>query len=73
MGSVELHQLIQINGADTVPVGQHEGLIANIGLDALHASAGHGVKACVHKGHLPRLGIVIVDFHLIIGQVKGHI
>ena len=73
MGLVEFHQLIQVHGAHAVAVGQHEGLVPDVGLNPLYTPAGHGVEPGVHQGHLPGLGIVVVHFHLVVGQVKGHV
>ena len=32
-----------------------------------------GVKSRIHQSYLPRLGIIIVNLHPVICQVKGHI
>ena len=70
---VERQQRGNIHIRHPVAVGQHEGLTAHIVPDPLDAAAGHGVKAGVHQRHLPRLRVVVVHLHLVVGQVEGHI
>ena len=62
---MECEQLLQVHVGNAVAVGEHERLIADILLHALHAAAGHGIKAGVHHRDAPRLGMVLVDNHLV--------
>ena len=72
---MECHQLGNVHIADAVAVGHHEGLIADVGTNAFDAPAGHRVEAGVHNGDLPRLGVVVVDDHLVLaaGEIKRNI
>ena len=70
---MELHEGIQIHGAHAVAVRHHKWLIADIRLNPFDSSASHRIQACIYQCHLPWLRIVIMNFHLIIGKIKGHI
>ena len=71
--SVELQKLVQIHVGHSVPVGEQEGLVPHIILNPLDAASCHGVQSRIHQRHLPRLRVVVVDLHLVVGQVKGHV
>ena len=68
---MEREQLFQIHVGNAVAVGEHERLIADVLLHALHAAAGHGIQAGIHHRDAPRLGMVLVDNHLVfaVGEV----
>ena len=68
---VEREQLFQVHVGNAIAVSEHERLIADILLHALHAAAGHGIQAGIHHRDAPRLGMVLVDNHLVfaVGEV----
>lgn len=67
---MEREQLFQVHVGNTVTVGEHERLIADVLLHTLHAAAGHGVEAGIHYRDAPRLGMVLVDNHLVFAVGK---
>ena len=68
---MEREQLLEIHVGNAVAVSKHERLIADVLLHALHTAAGHGVEAGIHHRNAPRLGMVLVDNHLVfaVGEV----
>lgn len=75
VGSVVGHQIGDIHIAHAVVVGHQEGLMAHIGLNALDATAGHGVQAGIHHRDLPGFQVGGVNGHCAITmrEIKGHI
>ena len=73
MPLMKAYQPLQIHSADGISIGEHKRLVPDIGLDPLHTAAGHRVKPGIYQGHPPGLRIIIMNLHLIICQVKGHI
>jgi hypothetical protein len=71
---VEFHQFFHIHVTDTVTIGHHKGLIANVGLNPLDTAAGHGIQTRIHNGHLPGFTMLVVDNYLVpVGKVEGYI
>ena len=73
MRMMEVHERIEVHVGNAIAIGKHERLIADIILYALDASAGHGVEAGVDDGHAPRLVHVVMDLHLVVAEVEGHV
>ena len=60
--------------AYTITIGEHEGLVANILLDAFDAGACLSIETCIDQGDLPGLGNVVMYGHsVVIGEVEGNI
>ena len=67
---VEREQLLEVHIGNAVAVSEHERLIADVLLHALHTAAGHGVEAGVHHRDAPRFGMVLVNNHLVFAVGK---
>ena len=65
VGAVEGQQLGDVQVGDTVAVGEHKGLIADVVLHPPDPSAGHGTQAGIYHRHLPWLRGVVVDGHFV--------
>ncbi len=71
---MEGNQCTDVDVANPVAVGETEGLILiDVISHPLEPPAGHGAFAGIHQGDAPRLGLVLVHFHLIRGHVEGDI
>ena len=71
---MKLQKLVHINIADTITVGHHKSLITDIFLYTLDTPAGHGVETCIYNRYLPRLGMLVVDYHFVaFREIEGYI
>ena len=61
MRAMKLNQLCDIDIADAVAVGHHEGLIADVFPDPPNTRAGHRMEAGIHDRNPPRLRMLIVN------------
>ena len=74
VSAVELDELGDVYVTHAIAICKAERLFAlQVGGDALEAATGHCVIAGIYKGDAPRLGILLVDFHLVVLHVKGNV
>jgi len=73
MRTVILQQLVQIDIGDAIPPGEHEGLVAQVGRQALDAPAGHGRDAGIDQPDPPIRFRAAIHLHLPSPDVHGQI
>src|SRR5260370_25858884 len=70
---MEVYECFQVNIRDAVSIREVEVLAVKVGFHALQPSSGHGFRACVNERHLPRLGLILVNLHLVLRDIKRDI
>ena len=71
---VKADQGADVDIAEAIPVGEAKGVLpGDVIANALEPAAGKGVVAGVNQGHAPGLGVVLMDFHVVGGHVKGNV
>ena len=75
MRTVVGYQLVDIHVAQTVAVGQHKSLVANVFTNALDSPSGHGVETGIDHGHFPRFHTGMMHHQIItfLGKVESDI
>ncbi|MNE07995.1 hypothetical protein D3C80_1006370 [compost metagenome] len=73
MAVVEIDQGWQVHIGNAVAVSQAEGFVANVIAYPLEAPASCRILASVHQRDSPRLGMTVVDMHLVFRHVEGDI
>src|ERR1700730_2533472 len=71
MAAVEGQEIPEVDVAHAVPVGQHEGLVLQPGLEPLQAAPGQGLGAGVHQVDDPVLDLLVVALDVPGGEVHG--
>src|SRR5205807_9850142 len=71
--AMKAQQVIQVDVADAVAVGEHESLAIERGLESLDPSAGVGPQAGVDEVHGPGPGLGLVEAGLSDGKVDGQV
>ena len=66
-------ELVEVDIAYPIAVGETEGFIVKKRGHALQAAAGHGLGAGVDQGYLPWFGVLLVDLHGVVAHVEGDI
>ena len=62
-----------VDVADPVPVGQAEGLVAQVLVHALQSTPGHGSEPGVNQGHAPGFGSHVVNLNRVVGEINREI
>src|ERR1700686_1762396 len=70
---MEVHKCLQVNIRNTIPILEVEVLAVKIRSYALEPSAGHGFRPRVNERHFPWLASILMNLHLILCDIKGHI
>ena len=71
---MESSEITDVDVADTVAVGHHEGFVTYVLSDAPDAPAGHGVQTGVHHRHFPGLGVlVVIDDLVVAAEIEGNV
>lgn len=70
---VKLYQFANIHVANAISVGQAKGLIAYVLLDSLDAATSHRFVSGINKRHLPWLGVILMNLHIVLSQVEGDV
>src|SRR5215472_10907091 len=66
-------QILYIQVADAIAVGQAESLVAQMVANALQPAARHRRFACVNQRDLPRFHTVVQEAHLPFAHLEGHV
>src|SRR6185369_1465427 len=71
VGTVERELRGDVDVGDAVAVGEAEALlVGDVVADAPQPAAGHRALAGVDQRHAPRLGVLLVHFHRVLGHVE---
>ena len=74
MSLVVLEQFLDIDVTNGVAIGQHEGLVTHVILDALHATASLCIQSGVDNRNPPWFYMLAMNNQLIApSEVKGHV
>src|ERR1700686_2418117 len=70
---MEVHKCLQVNIRNTLSIREVEVLAVKIRSYALEPSAGHGFRPRVNERHFPWLASILMNLHLILCDIKGHL
>lgn len=74
VGLVICEKLPDIHIGNSVPVGEHKGLLIQILADPFDTSAGHSPQSGINYRHFPRFrNVIMYDSSVSLCQVKGHV
>src|SRR5712692_7209262 len=71
--AMEGNQVLDVEVAHAIPVGEAEGVVADVAAHALEPASGHRGFAGIDQRNLPGLHAVVEDLHFVVLHVEGHV
>src|SRR5687768_4665198 len=73
MSLMEIQNTAHWDISYSVAIRKHKCLIVYMWLDPFYPSACHGINPCIYQRYFPRLGMRIMNFYRVVGEVDRHI